>query len=125
MKIKSREELGLTLEQYRVVRDDVKEMLIDQWIVEREALIEHLDSFLELRIEAEFEELKEDLADSITLHNLIEALTEENMAFRDQITALSIENLHLTMDNLSWKDKRQAFLESCSSAEVTWPAMPE
>jgi hypothetical protein len=63
-------------------------------------LVDKIDEFLEERIRAEFDELKAEL---LTKMGVIDALTAENMHFRDQITALSVENfkLHIDVANLS------------------------
>lgn len=77
MQIKSRESL-----------DPVKQAkteLAEEVAVELDDLVDKLDSFLEMRIAAEFDELK---ADILQVKAVNEALIEENQRFRDQITVL-------------------------------------
>ena len=65
---------------------------------EYQALVDNISDFLEMRITAEFDELREDIDDALMLRTVNGALMKENMAFRDQITALTIENMQLTDD---------------------------
>lgn len=60
---------------------------------ELDDLVDKLDSFLEMRLAAEFDELREDIAKCKELRTINEVLMEENMRFRDQITVLSMQLL--------------------------------
>lgn len=64
-----------------------KKLIAQEVAVEFDKLVNRMDSFLEMRIAAEFDELRED----------IEQVTIENAMLRDQVTALTIENINLHM----------------------------
>lgn len=72
------------------LRHEIKVELAAEVALELDALVEKLDSFLELRITQEFEELRQDI---LTVNQMNKKLLDENAHFRNVITDLSLQLL--------------------------------
>jgi uncharacterized protein YukE len=68
----------------------------DKYDQEMDELTDHISDFLEMRLDAEFTELREDIDRALAQDELVARLMAENTRFRDEITALSMENLRLS-----------------------------
>lgn len=65
-----------------------------QCAVELDMLVDKMDSFLEMRIQLEVDELKDDILQTKTIND---ALMEENIQMRQEIEQLTYDNLKLAL----------------------------
>lgn len=70
--------------------EEMKMEMAQEVAIELDKLVDHLDAFLEIRIGAEFDELRDSIKQTIAIND---ALMQENMRFRDEITHLSLKSL--------------------------------
>ena len=80
------------------IPSNVLKYFMKRWKSDQEDLIDKLDAFLEMRLEEEFTELRDEIAKAKELIAVNDVLMQENMRFRDEITHLSIENLRLSVE---------------------------